>query len=228
MANIAISPTTFAFLKKLSSNNDRDWFAEHKIKYEAAKANVEEFVNALIEKMSGHDSIETPSAKRSLYRIYNDVRFSKDKTPYKARFAGYLKRTKPMFRGGYYYWIKPGGSRIACGFGFPNAEDLSRIRRDIDLNHDEWRKMLQLKSISKTFGEMQGDRVRTSPRGYQNDHPAIDLLRYKQFWFERSYTDKEVLGHDFLKRINADFKAIRPFFDYMSEVLTTDANGESI
>jgi uncharacterized protein (TIGR02453 family) len=228
MANITIDPTTFAFLKKLSSNNDRDWFAAHKDNYEAAKQNVEQFVDALIEKMSVHDSIETPSAKKSLYRIYNDVRFSKDKTPYSARFAGYLKRTKPMFRGGYYYWIKPGGSRVACGFGFPNAEDLRRIRQDIDLNHDEWRKMLQLKSISKTFGEMQGDQVKTSPRGFQNDHPAIDLLRYKQFWFEHSYTDKEVLAGDFLKRVNADFKSIRPFFDYMSDILTTDANGEAL
>src|SRR5688572_12134610 len=103
MANIKIDPTTFSFLKKLSANNDRAWFAEHKGKYEAARLNVEQFVVALIEKMSVHDSIETPSAKRSLYRIYNDVRFSKDKTPYSARFAGYLKRTKPMFRGGYYY-----------------------------------------------------------------------------------------------------------------------------
>lgn len=228
MAIITIDQSTFSFLKKLSSNNDRDWFAEHKDKYEAAKLNVEQFVDALIEKMNVHDSIETPSAKKSLYRIYNDVRFSKDKTPYSARFAGYLKRTKPMFRGGYYYWIKPGGSRIACGFGFPNAEDLRRIRQDIDLNHAEWRKILRSKSISKTFGGMHGDQVKTSPRGFQNDHPAIDLLRYKQFWFERSYTDKEVLAGDFLKRVNVDFKSIRPFFDYMSDILTTDANGEAM
>lgn len=223
-----INSSTLSFLKKLASNNDREWFAEHKHQYEAAKLNVEEFVDRLIEKMSVHDSIETPSGRKSLYRIYNDVRFSKDKAPYSPRFAGYLKRTKPMFRGGYYYWIKPGGSRIACGFGFPNADDLRRIRQDIDLNHDEWNRLLRSKSILKTFGLMQGNRVMTSPRGYQSDHPAIDLLRYKQFWFERSYTDKEVLAPDFLKRVNKDFKAIRPFFDYMTDILTTDSNGEAI
>jgi uncharacterized protein (TIGR02453 family) len=228
MASTFILPTTFNFLKKLSVNNDRDWFAENRDKYESAKSNVEEFVDALIAKMTVHDSIETPSAKRSLYRIYNDVRFSKDKAPYNARFAGYLKRTKPMFRGGYYYWIKPGGSKIGCGFGFPNADDLRRIRQDIDLNYDDWRKLLRSRNIVKTFGAMQGDQLRTSPRGFQNDHPAIDLLRYKQFWFERSYSDTEVLAKDFLKRMNDDFKMIRPFFDYMSDVLTMDANGEAI
>ncbi len=226
MKSPVIDKTTFTFLKRLAANNDREWFAEHRADYETAKQNVEGFVNALIERMNTHDSIETPSARKSLYRIYNDVRFSKDKTPYSPRFAGYLKRTKPMFRGGYYYWIKPGGSRIACGFGFPNSDDLRRIREDIDFNHADWRKLLRSKSIVKTFGEIQGDTVKTAPRGFQSDHPAIDLIRLKQFWFERSYTDREVLSNDFLKQVNNDFKSIRPFFDYMSDILTTNANGE--
>lgn len=104
-----IEKLTFLFLKKLSSNNSRDWFADHKQDYENAKLNVEGFIDSLISRMNAHDDIETPSAKKSLYRIYNDVRFSNDKTPYNPRFAGYLRRRKPMLRGGYYYWIKPGG-----------------------------------------------------------------------------------------------------------------------
>jgi uncharacterized protein (TIGR02453 family) len=224
----AIKKSTLDFLRKLSNNNNREWFAAHKIQYEAAKENTEHFVDALIAKMNTHDQIETPSAKKSLYRIYNDVRFSKDKSPYNPRFAGYLKRLKPALRGGYYFWIKPGHSTIGCGFTYPNPEDLKRIRQDIDLNYDDWHKMLKAKSLVANFGAMQGTRVRTAPRGFQSDHPAIELLRFKQFWFERTFTDKEVLGHDFLLTVNNHYKAIRPFFNYMSEVLTTNVNGESL
>jgi uncharacterized protein (TIGR02453 family) len=178
--------------------------------------------------MNTHDQIETPSGKKSLYRIYNDVRFSKDKTPYSPRFAGYLKRTKPMLRGGYYLWIRPGASRIGCGFVYPNPDDLKRIRLDILHNYKDWNRLLNSKSIKATFGAMDGHQVKTAPKGFPKDHAAIDLLRYKQYWFEHSFSDKEVLADDFLKNINQTFKNIRPFFDYVSEVLTTDLNGESV
>ena len=221
-----INRSTFDFLRKLSANNERQWFADHKDQYEAAKENAEHFVDALIAKMNTHDVLETPSAKKSLYRIYNDVRFSKDKSPYSPRFAGYLRRSKPFLRGGYYFWIRPGSSTIGCGFVYPNAEDLKRIRRDIELNYSDWYKLLKSKGIVSHFGAMQGEKVKTAPRGFTIDHPAIDLLRFRQFWFERKFSDKEVLASDFLLNVNKTFKAIRPFFDYMSDILTTDGNGE--
>lgn len=184
-------------------------------------------MDALIARMNVHDQIETPSGKKSLYRIYNDVRFSKDKSPYNPRFAGYLKRRKPMLRGGYYFWIKPGGSRMGCGFSYPNADDLKRIRMDIASNYEDWHTMINSRKIRTNFGAMKGGRLRTTPRGFHSDHPAIELLQFKQFWFEHLFTDKEVLAKDFLNNVNKMFKSIRPFFDYMSEVLTTDLNGES-
>jgi len=222
----AIEKQTLAFLKDLARNNNRDWFAENKSRYLKSQENVIQFLDHLILKMNQHDRLETQSGKESLYRIYNDVRFSKDKTPYNPRFAGSLRRQKPMLRGGYYFWIKPGESKVGCGFTYPNAEDLLRIRQDIDLNYKSWKRLLNTKAIQSTFGDMQGDQVKTSPRGFAKDHPAIDLLRYKQFWFERSFTDKEVLADDFLEQVNKTFKSMRPFFNHMSEVLTTDLNGE--
>lgn len=228
MSTATIHPATLRFLRQLSANNNREWFGAHKAQYEDAKTNAEEFVDALIAKMNVHDQLETPSGKKSLYRIYNDVRFSKDKTPYNPRFAGYLRRVKPFLRGGYYFWIRPGGSRIGCGFVYPNSNDLKRIREDIDLNHEDWYKLLRSKGLRASFGEMQGEQVRTVPRGFNADHPAIDLLRYKQFWFERSFTDREVVAKDFLANVNKTYKSIRPFFDYMSDVLTTDGNGEPL
>jgi uncharacterized protein (TIGR02453 family) len=224
-----IQKSTLLFLKNLSNNNDRDWFNTNKDHYYKAQQNVEGFLDTLISKMNTHDQIETPSGKKSLYRIYNDVRFSKDKTPYSPRFAGHLKRVKPMLRGGYYFWIKPGGeSRVGCGFTYPSPEDLKRIRMDIDRNYSDWNKFLNSKSMKLTFGIMKGDKVKTAPKGFPKDHPAIHLLRYKQYWFEHSFSDKDVLSKDFLNQVNKTYKTIRPFFDYMSDVLTTDLNGESI
>jgi len=223
-----IEKSAFDFLKKLKRNNNREWFLKNKNLYVEAQSNISAWVDQLIHEMNKHDHLHTTNAKESLYRIYNDVRFSKDKSPYNPRFAGYLKREKPTLRGGYYYWIRPGQSRVGCGFTYPNPEDLKRIREDIDENFEEWRKILSGKKIKSTFGQMQGEKVKTAPRGFAKDHKAIELLRYKQFWFERSFTDKEVLSADFLYRVTEAYKAIRPFFDYMSEVLTTNKNGEQI
>jgi uncharacterized protein (TIGR02453 family) len=228
MRSSTIEKTTLQFLKTLAANNDREWFNANKERYHKAYENAAQFWDQLIAKMNTHDQIETPSGRKSLYRIYNDVRFSNDKSPYNPRFAGYLRRSKPLLRGGYYLWIKPGGSRAGCGFMSPGSEDQQRIRLDIFHNYKDWNKLLKLKSITNTFGAMQGDQVKTAPRGFAKDHPAIDLLRYKQYWFEHSFTDSEVLADNFLKNVNQTFKSIRPFFDYMSEVLTTDLNGESI
>jgi uncharacterized protein (TIGR02453 family) len=228
MPQPTLHTSTLQFLKDLSLHNNRDWFNARKHLYLEAQANVEEFVDALIVKMNAHDHIITPSGKKSLYRIYHDVRFSKDKSPYTARFSGYLKRAKPLLRGGYYFWIKPGSSHVGCGFSYPHPDDLKRIRQDISDNYEDWNKLLKTKSIRSTFGEMQGEKVKTAPQGFRKDHPAIDLLRYKQFWFEHSFTDKEVLDRDFLNKMNKTFMMIRPFFDYMSEVLTTDLNGVEI
>ncbi|MBL7852655.1 MAG: DUF2461 domain-containing protein [Cyclobacteriaceae bacterium] len=223
-----IAPGTLQFLKKLSKNNDRDWFQGHKEEYLLALANAEGFFDSLIRVMNTHDDIETPSGKKALYRIYNDVRFSDDKTPYNPRFAGHLKRRKPQLRGGYYLWIKPGDSKLGCGFAYPDPADLKRIRVDILHNYKEWRRLLNAKPVRSYFGSMEGDQVKTAPQGFPKDHPAIDLLRYKQFWFEHPFSDKEVTSAGFLKEVNKVFRSIRPLFDYMSEVLTTDENGESV
>jgi uncharacterized protein (TIGR02453 family) len=228
MSPATIQSSTLDFLKRLSKNNNRDWFNVYKDQYIKAQENMVGFVEGLLSQMNKHDQIETESGKKGLYRIYNDVRFSKDKAPYNPRFAGHLKRTKPFLRGGYYFWIKPGASKIACGFAYPNADDLKRVRMDIIHNYKDWNKLLNKKSLLTTFGKMQGEQVKTTPKGFEKDHPAIDLLRYKQYWFECSFTDKEVLAKDFVLNVNKKFKSIRLFFDYMSEVLTTDLNGEAI
>lgn len=223
---IQIEKQTLRFLSDLRKNNEREWFQAHKPRYAAAQQNLLAWVDALIAEMNKHDQLQTASGKESLYRIYNDVRFAADKTPYKPRFAGRLKRQQPWLRGGYYFWITPGASRVGCGFSYPNPADLKRIRKDIDYNERAWRGILKNKKLTRTFGDMQGEHVRTAPKGYRSDHPAIDLLRHKQFWFEHAFTDAEVVAPGFLKQVSSTYRAIRPFFDYMSDILATDANGE--
>jgi len=224
---MTIEKHTLQFLKDLAKNNNREWFAENKSRYQIAQSNVILFLDQLILKINQHDRLDTQSGKESLYRIYNDVRFTNDKAPYNPRFAGNLRRHKPLLRGGYYFWIKPGETRVGCGFTYPTAEDLLRIRQDIAINYPQWKRILNSKGLQNHFGEMMGEQLRTAPRGFAKDHPAINLLRFKQFWFERSFTDQEVLSLNFGDEVNKTFKSIRPFFNYMSEVLTTDLNGES-
>jgi len=225
---IRIAPTTLKFLADLDKHNDRDWFLAHKERYQAALENMRDFADALIERMNRHDRIETASGKASLQRIYNDQRFHKERPPYKARFGGGLARVKPALRGGYYFSIKPGASFIACGFFAPEAADLKRIRMDILYDHETWERLLKGKALRKHLGTIEGDQLKTAPRGFPKDHAAIDLLRRTQFLFRHSFTDKEVLAPGFADAVNASFKTIRPLFDHMSEVLTTDENGNPL
>ena len=223
-----IKKESIDFLKALSKNNNRDWFSAHKPKYEKAHENIIAFADALLIEMNKHDHIETASGKKSLYRIYKDVRFSKDKTPYSTYWGGGFRRATKQLRGGYYFHIESGNTFIAGGFWGPSTDDLQRIRQDIDLNYDEWRKLLSQKTLVNTFGGLIGSQLTSAPRGYAKDHPAIDLLRYKQFILKHTFNDKDICSPDFVKKVNDGFKKLRPYFDYMSEVLTTDTNGVSI
>ena len=224
----AISKEGLDFLKKIKKNNNREWFTDHKDEYLISHQNAIIFADGLIELMNKQDDIETVSGKKSLYRIYRDVRFSKNKTPYKTHWGGYLTRATNQLRGGYYFHIEPGNSFVGGGFWQPNSEDLKRIRTNIDGDDTGLRAVLSDIKFKKTFGELLGDQVKTAPQGYKKDHPSIDLLRYKQFLVMKKFTDKEVLDEGFTKEVIKTYSAMRPFFDHMSEVLTTDANGEPL
>lgn len=228
MSKIKLNPGTFDFLKQLKKNNNRDWFASHKERYLSELSQIEIFADTLLREMNKHDVIETPSGKKSLFRIYRDTRFSKDKTPYKTHWSGSFKRATKKRRGGYYFHIEPGNSFVAGGFWGPEPKDLKRIREEIAYDASALRKILKSKSFIDTFGTLHGEQVQNAPKGFAVEHPAIDLIKYKQFILMKKFSDKEVLDNNFLKQINDTFKKMRPFLDYMTEVLTTDENGISI
>jgi len=218
----------FAFLKKVKLNNNREWFAKHKNEYLLAHENMIAFADAVLLEMNKYDHIETPSGKKSLHRIYRDVRFSKNKTPYNTHFGGSLKRATHSLRGGYYYHLEQGNSFVAGGFWGPNAQDIKHIRQQIAADPDALKSILNNKTIKNAFGDLVGSKLKTAPRGFTVDHPAIDLLRYKQFILTKSFSDKEVFNSNFHKEMIENFQKMRYFFDYMSDILTTNLNGVSI
>jgi len=225
MQNELITPAVFSFLKKLEKNNNRDWFTAHKKEFKALETEMKSFFNALGEKVKGHDEIE----RIKTFRIYRDVRFSKNKTPYKINFSSSLSRTGARLRGGYYIQIQPNNaSIIAAGFWGPEKEDLLRIRKELELDATEFRNIIENKKFKNIWGDLVGDEVKTAPKGFDKAHSNIDLIKKKQFIFTREFTDKEVLSTNFINEASKSFKAIRPYFDLMSDILTTNLNGESL
>ena len=217
-----IHKSTFNFLSSLKDNNNREWFEEHKDEYKKAHKNAIAFANALVTEMKKVDYIDTVSGKKTLFRIYRDMRFTKDKTPYKTSFSGSLRRATSTLRGGYYFHLEPGNSYVGGGFYGPNSDDLLRIRESIAHDAQPLRSILNDADFKETFGKLQGDQLKTSPRGFSIDHPDIDLLRYKQFYVKHAFSDEKVLDEDFIFEVVKTFLALRPYFNYMSEILTKD------
>ncbi|MBC9794872.1 DUF2461 domain-containing protein [Sinomicrobium weinanense] len=219
-----ISKETLTFLKELKTNNDRDWFNENKKRFKAAEAEIKNTGNIVFEKMKMHDALD----RVKLFRIYRDVRFSANKQPYKTHFGLSFHRQKPEFRGGYYLHIEPKNSFMATGFWQPEKNDLHRIRKEIEMDDSEMKEIINDETFQSVWGQLKGEEVKTAPKGFNRDHPAIDLIRKKQYIFTKNLTDNEVLSKDFPELVDQSFRAIRPYFDYMSEVLTTDLNGVSM
>jgi len=220
-----LSKDTLEFFKNLEQNNNRDWFNDHKTEFKKIENDAKILYDNVFTNLKDHDDVDN----FKMFRIYRDVRFSKNKTPYKTHFGGSFHRTKPYLRGGYYLQIQPNNkSFIAAGFWEPAPADLLRIRKEFEMDDQDIRAIINDKTFKRIWGDFVGDEVKSAPKGFNKDHKAIDLIKKKQYIFTKKYTDEQVLSPDFLNDVNDSFKAIRPYFDYMSDVLTTDLNGVSI
>lgn len=222
--SVQVPKAAFTFLEKLAKNNNRDWFNDHKSEFKAVESEVKEVYQAILDELQTHDSIQ----RLKMFRIYRDIRFSKDKTPYKKHFGANYIRRKPELRGGYYLHLEPGNSFMGVGFWAPAKEDLLRIRQEFEMDAKEIRTILENKNLKAHWGNLEGNELKTAPRNFDKKHKDIDLIRKKQFIFSKSLSDELVLSPQLIKEVNESFKAIRPFFDYMTEILTTDLNGESL
>ena len=219
-----LQKSTLEFLTQLKENNNREWFTENKKRFDSEQKTTKTFFTQILTDLEKIDSIE----KMQMHRIYRDIRFSKDKTPYKNHFSVSFDRTKPLLRGGMYLHIENDTSFVGGGFWEPNNEDLFRIRKEIELDASDLKEIITDKTFVSYFGTLEGEELKTAPKGFDKTHPDIELIRKKQFVIRRKFSNKDVLSPNFQEEVLATFKAMRLFFDYMSDVLSTDLNGESI
>lgn len=223
-----ITQFSFDFLLALRDNNNREWFEANRSSYEQSHGEALCFAETVMQELAAFDVLEPRSPRKTIYRIYRDIRFSKDKTPYKIYWGGSFKRAGASRRGGMAFHIEPGNTYIGGGFWGPNKEDLLHLRRQIAADAEPLREVLEDDSFKSFFGLMQGQRLKTAPKGFDKTHPDIDLLNHKQFLVKHTYSDEEVLADGFEQNVAGGFSRMLPFLEVMTAYLTTDMNGESL
>ena len=210
------------FLTDLAANNQREWMQENKKRYEVAKLEFKEIVSFLLEGIGTFDeTVQGLEPKDCIFRINRDIRFSKDKSPYKTNFgAAMMEGGKKTGNPTYYLHVQPGKSFVAGGVYMPDAENLKKIRQEIDYNSEELRNIVKEDRFRKLFGQMTGESLKTAPKGYPKDHPNIDLLRMKSFLVTKDLSDKDVLAKNFIARITEMYQVMYPFNQYFSVAMS--------
>lgn len=219
-----LEPQTLRFLTALKKNNNKPWFDANRAQYEAARIDFSNFIQLVIDALQKSDTTITGLTSRDcLFRINRDIRFAKDKTPYKSNFGASIKRggRKSGFAG-YYFHLEPGQSFIGGGLWMPEAPALKAMRQEIDYNWEEFQGIIGEKSFQKTYGDLyKGDDVSlsTMPKGYEKDHPAAPYLRLKSFIAETHIADDELTKGSLHKKTVAAFEAIRPLLDFINRTV---------
>jgi uncharacterized protein (TIGR02453 family) len=208
------------FLEQLKRNNNRQWFEKNKEEYQLAAEQFASLIGRLITQLGKIEDLEGVTPKDCIMRIYRDVRFSKDKSPYKTGFgAGIAPGGRKSGRLGYHIHLAPNGaSMIAGGLWEPTPQQLSKFRDAIDKDASDFKRILANNQFKRHFGQVTGDRLKTAPKGYPADHPDIDLLRYKQVCASEKFSDKIVVTSEFPDLLLASIKAMKPFIDYLNQV----------
>lgn len=222
-----LSKDTLQFLDDLKANNNRDWFLENKKRYEAVKKDYQQLVGDLLDAMKPLDpSLEMLEIKNCTFRINRDIRFSKDKTPYKSHLGVWLSSgAKGMNRSGYYIHIDKGGSFIAGGLYCPEAEDLKKMRKEIAYFYEDLEAILNEKNFKREFKDFdrnEKDTLKNPPRGYEKEHPAIEFLKLKSFECSQRIDISEVTKKDFVATMSKKLIALKPLNDFINRALTSE------
>lgn len=218
-----LESSTIKFLKNLDKNNNKPWFDEHRTQYETARANYLAFVSELIKKIAAFDKpIGELEAKRCVFRINRDIRFSKNKKPYKNNMGAYFNKAgKNGLGAGYYFHLQPGKSFIAGGIWMPEPQVLSNIRQEIDYNFSDWKKIIGNSSFKSNFpaGLEPGEKLSRPPKGYDPGNPAIAFLKMKSFVVTRSISDTALLDRNAAADVAKTFKAMKPMIDFFNRAI---------
>ena len=218
-----IQPETLKFLTGLRHNNNKAWFEENRHRYEAAKDNLQELVAKLIPEIARFDEpIGNLAVKDCTFRINRDIRFSKDKTPYKTNLAAYFSRGgKKAIVAGYYFHCEPGQSYAAGGFYSPPPPQLLKLRQEIDYNFDEWKKIINAKAFRKCFADgVEGIEVLTRPpKGYEDNNPAIEFLKMKHFIVKRPFSDVALQSKTLAKDLAKVYSTMYPMINFLNKAV---------
>ncbi len=210
------------FLRELSKNNDREWFDKHRKDYEQSKKELVDLTAAVIQKIASFDSTIAPlTPKDCIFRIFRDTRFSSNKLPYKNNIgSSFTDGGKKSPKAGYYLHIQPGASFVAGGIWMPEAPVLNAIRQEIYFNHENLRTIINQADFVKTFGSLDNQQLKTVPKGFEKDHPAIDLLKYKSYVVMHSLTDKEVSSSKLPELAGDVFRKLFPLIQYLNSAIS--------
>ena len=217
-----LQSTTLKFLKDVKKNNNKIWFDGHRKQYDTVKSDFLLLVEQLITGIATFDKpIGNLEAKNCTFRINRDVRFSKNKDPYKNNLAAYFNKDgKKGIGAGYYLHIEPGKSFAAGGIWMPEPAVLAGIRQEIDYSFTEWKKIITGKSFTKIFTDgIKGEALTRPPKGYDENNPAIEYLKMKSFIVSISFTDTEVQNKNFTKEVAKTFNSMKPFIDFLNTSL---------
>ncbi len=219
-----LQASTLKFLNNLKKNNNKPWFDEHRKEYETAKQDFHDFIQLIIDRHSKKDAtIGSLKAKDCLFRINRDIRFSKDKSPYKTNFGASINRggKKSVFAG-YYFHCEPGESFIGGGIWMPMPPELKKVRQEIDYCFDEFSKIVGSKKFKTVYTDLyKGSDMMLSrpPQGFEKDNPAADYLRLKSFIAMKSVDEKVLLSKDLLKQTIEAFEALQPMLEFINRAL---------
>lgn len=222
-----LSKDSLQFLDDLKANNNRDWFLDNKKRYEVFKKDYHQLVADILDAIKPLDpSLEMLEVKNCIFRINRDIRFSKDKSPYKDHVGIWISSgSKGMNRSGYYVHIARAGSFIAGGFYCPEAEDLKKVRKEIAYFHEDLEEIMHNKSFQKEFGDFDRNEknlLKNPPRGYEKDHPAIEFLKLKSFETSQKFDIEEVLKEDFVSKMTQKLIVLKPLNDFINRALTSE------
>ncbi len=218
-----IQPSVLNFLKTLQKNNNKGWFDKHRQQYEEAKTDFNFFIDKIIPGIAAFDPpIGDLLTKNCTFRINRDVRFSKDKKPYKNNMAAYFNKAGKKGNGaGYYLHIEPGKSFAAGGLWGPEPTDLLKIRQELDYNFDEWGKLIIKPSFKKQFkgGLDSTNSLLRPPKGYTEENPALHYLKLKSFVVRRPFTDTDIQSKMFIKQAVKAFLDMKPMIDFLNRAI---------
>lgn len=210
-----------SFLGSLQKNNSREWMEANKSQYLSSKKQFEDYISSLIDNIAAFDPhITGADPKKCIFRLHRDIRFSKDKRPYKDNMGGFINKDgRKGMDGGYYIHIQPGQSMLAGGIYMPPPEILKKIRQEIDYNPDALINFMNSKDFENHFGSFEGDRLKKAPKGYNPDHPNIELLKLKYYIIVHRVNDADLVKPEFPEYASRIFKAMLPLNNYLRTAL---------